>query len=168
LRSVLVNLSFNNLFVGRDQQALAAADEGLASAPDDLLLMTYKAHALMFLGRRQEARQLYLGNIGKERAAATWEYYITDDFRQLKAAGRTNPLMEAVLKAFAAHTKTAAKSCLDAGHGQGGISRGRVPAPTKRLTRLVGGSRLPLSIKKRARVNGSRGTNREGMRTWET
>jgi hypothetical protein len=49
-------------------------------------------------------------NIGKELGDAAWEFYITDDFRKLKMAGRTNPLMETVLKAFATRTKTAAKS----------------------------------------------------------
>ena len=110
LRSVLLPLSFNDLLSGKDQQALAAADEGLAGAPSNLPLMTNKAHALMFLGYTDEARRLYLTNMGKKLGEKTWEYYITEDFRRLKAAGRTNRLMREVEKAFAAHPKIAVKT----------------------------------------------------------
>jgi hypothetical protein len=110
LRLVLLSISFDSLFVGKYQQALDAADEGLGIADGNLELMTNKAHALMFLGRTDEARQLYLGNIGKELDDKTWEYFIRDDFEQLKAAGRTDPLMDEVLKAFDTRGATAARS----------------------------------------------------------
>jgi hypothetical protein len=110
LRSVLLDISFESLFVRKDQQALEAADEGLARFSRNLELMANKAHALMFLGRTDEARQLYLKNVSKEIGDKTWEHYVTDDLQQLRAAGRTNPLMEEVLKAFAVRTETAVRS----------------------------------------------------------
>jgi tetratricopeptide (TPR) repeat protein len=105
LSSVLRPLSFNDLLLGRYQQALAAADEGLAGTPNNSLLIMNKAHALMLLGRTEEARRLYLNNVEKELAD-----YIREDFRQLKAAGRINPLMAEVEKTFANHAKIAVKT----------------------------------------------------------
>jgi hypothetical protein len=110
LRSVLLDISFESLLVRKDQQALEAADEGLARFSRNLELMANKAHALMFLGRTDEARQLYRKNIGKEVGDKTWEHYVADGFSQLKAAGRTDPLMETVLKAFAEHAEIPTKS----------------------------------------------------------
>jgi len=110
LGSVLLGISFESLFLHKDQQALEAADEGLARFSSNLELMANKAHALMLLGRTDESRQLYLKNIGKAVGDKTWEHYVANGFRQLKAAGRTDPLMESVLKAFAEHAETATKS----------------------------------------------------------
>jgi hypothetical protein len=110
MRSVLLDISFESLLVRKDQQALEAADAGLARFSGNLQLMANKAHALMFLGRTDEARQLYLKNIDKEVGDKTWEHYVADGFRQLKAAGRTDPLMETVLKAFAEHFQTPTNS----------------------------------------------------------
>jgi hypothetical protein len=110
LRSVLLSISFEALFVRNNQQALEAADEGLKIVPHNLRLMANKAHALMFLARTDEARQLYLQNIGKEFGHATWEYYVTDDFKQLKTAGITSRLMDEVLEAFGARAKRATRN----------------------------------------------------------
>jgi hypothetical protein len=109
LVNALVSISFYSLFISHDRESLHAAQEGLVIAPDNLMLAMNGAHALMFMGRTEEARRRYIENIGKKVANATWEHEVADDFEQLKAAGRSTPLMDEVLKAFAAQPKTAAK-----------------------------------------------------------
>ena len=103
MTSDLISVSFTALFVGDDSTALAAAEEGLRLNPDEahsLTLQTNKAHALMFLGRTEEARPLYLANRGKPLGSSTWDRTIADDFEALRKQGRTNPLMDEVLQAF--------------------------------------------------------------------
>jgi tetratricopeptide (TPR) repeat protein len=97
----LISISDNALFVGQDQTALAAADEGLElrpEPPDDLVLEMNKAHALMFLGRSAEAHSLYLRNMGKQIGSLLWDRAIANDFTELKKSGRSDPLMDQVLQ----------------------------------------------------------------------
>jgi hypothetical protein len=66
--------------------------------PDDLILETNKAHALMFLGRSGEAHSLYLRNRGKQIGSLLWDQAIANDFTELKKSGRSDPLMDQVLQ----------------------------------------------------------------------
>jgi tetratricopeptide (TPR) repeat protein len=78
--------------------ALAVVDEAIAVAPGTIWLYGNRAHALMFLGRTDEARALYLqyrGRAGVE-GDKSWADVIGVDFADLRKAGLTNPLMDEI------------------------------------------------------------------------
>ena len=83
--------------------ALHAADQAIAGAPDEIWLYKNQAHALMFLGRLDEARVIYLKYRGQNimQSRRTWETFVLADFAELKNAGLTNALMDEVEKLFA-------------------------------------------------------------------
>jgi tetratricopeptide (TPR) repeat protein len=96
----LGTLSFSALFVRSDAEALAAAEEALQLSPGELWILTNKAHALMYLGRTDEALHIYLEHKGKPLSSKTWDEVIAADFAELKAAGRAHPLMDRVAAAI--------------------------------------------------------------------
>jgi predicted Zn-dependent protease len=63
--------------------------------PIDLEIETNRAHALMFTGRNEEAKALYLAHKGKVREPSDklWEQVIAEDFAKLGKAGLTHPMM---------------------------------------------------------------------------
>jgi tetratricopeptide (TPR) repeat protein len=83
-------------------KALAAADQAISLAPDKMWLYTNRAHALMFLGRIDEARALYLKYRGQKdvQDGKSWEAVVLEDFADLRKAGLTNPLMDEIEKQF--------------------------------------------------------------------
>ena len=85
-------------------RALEAADQAIAQAPSKIWLYTNRAHALMFLGRIDEALALYLHYRGAKRVwrGKSWETAILEDFADLRMAGLTHPLMDEIQKRFAA------------------------------------------------------------------
>jgi len=89
------------LFTREFTKALAVADRGHALLPDDLGIETNRAHALMFLGRGEEAKGLYLVYKGKPVSghnAALWERVIVEDFAEFRKAGLTHPMMADIEK----------------------------------------------------------------------
>jgi WD40 repeat protein/tetratricopeptide (TPR) repeat protein len=84
--------------------ALAASDEMIKRAPDQVWLHTNRAHALMFLDRTEEARMVYLAHRGTPKVSGdkTWEATVLDDFAALRKAGLTRPLLDEIEKTFAA------------------------------------------------------------------
>ena len=74
----------------------------IALAPDQIWLYTNRAHALMFLGRVDEAREVYLQYRGTKdvQGEKSWETVILDDFAALRKAELTNPLMDEIEKEF--------------------------------------------------------------------
>ena len=83
--------------------ALAACDAALAATPDATWMEVNRAHALMFLGRVDEARALYLANRGKKTIGdKLWENVVREDFADLRKAGLSHPLMTQVAAAFTA------------------------------------------------------------------
>jgi hypothetical protein len=75
---------------------LAVSDRAHALLPDNLSVETNRAHALMFLGRGEASRALYLANRGKLISGADgqlWERVILEDFVELRNAGLTHPMM---------------------------------------------------------------------------
>lgn len=83
--------------------ALAAADQGIALAPQVIASYINRADALMFIGRTEEARALYLKYRGQKDVleGKSWEAAVIDDFADLRKAGLTNPLMDEIGKSFA-------------------------------------------------------------------
>jgi hypothetical protein len=97
-------LAFNLVLAREFTTALEAIDQTIAVAPDQIWLYANRAHALMFLGRLDEARTLYLTYRGQtlaERSGNSWETAVLEDFAQLRKAGLTNPLMDEIGNLFA-------------------------------------------------------------------
>ena len=78
-------------------------DQTISLAPDEIWLYTNRAHALMFLGRVDEARELYLRNCGEVNVVGerSYEKVLLEDFAELRKAGLTHPLMDAIEKQLA-------------------------------------------------------------------
>jgi hypothetical protein len=75
---------------------LTVGDRAHALFPDDLAIETNRAHALMFLGRGEDSKALYLAHKGKPISGPDgqlWEYVIVEDFAELRKAGLTHPMM---------------------------------------------------------------------------
>jgi TPR repeat protein len=98
----LSSLSWHALFAQKFSEALTSAERSITLDPPNLVPQTNRAHALMFLGRTAEAKDLYLANKGKPLQGKTWELVIADDFADLRKAGITHPLMVEIEKEFAA------------------------------------------------------------------
>ena len=69
--------------------ALEAADQAIALAPDEIWFRINRAHALMFLGRVEAARALYLKYRGRKDVldGESWEAVTIGDFATLRKAG---------------------------------------------------------------------------------
>ena len=57
-----------------------------------------RVHALMFLGRAEDAKALYLAHKGGQVISGrgfptTWERAIAEDFAEFRKAGLTHPMM---------------------------------------------------------------------------
>jgi tetratricopeptide (TPR) repeat protein len=84
-------------------KALEVADQAIALAPRMTWLYTNRAHALMFLGRVDQARALYLQFRGEKKAQEdkSWVALVTEDFAEFRKAKLTHPLMDEIEKRFA-------------------------------------------------------------------
>jgi Novel STAND NTPase 1 len=94
--AALGEFSWHQLYAGKPEKALAAADRALSLVPDVLWVETRRAHALMFLDRREEALALYLAHKDKPIAAnddKSWQKAIAEDFMAFREAGLHSPLM---------------------------------------------------------------------------
>jgi len=99
----LLVVAWYAIFARDYAKALAASDRALSLNTDDLAIVTNRAHALMFLGRTDEARALYLVNKGKKVASMdnkAWEAVIADDFAEFRKAALTHPLMSEIESAL--------------------------------------------------------------------
>ena len=85
---------------GDFRKALEAAELGLQFGPKMNWIVMNKAHALMFLGRLDDARSIYKSHRGEELQQGKWEDTVLDDFKQLREAGRVHPLMAEIEKLF--------------------------------------------------------------------
>jgi len=82
------------LVVGEFTKALTIADRAHALFPDDLRIESNRAHALMFLGREEDATALYLAHKGKpDSDGKLWERVIVEDFAEFRKVGLTHPMM---------------------------------------------------------------------------
>src|SRR5262249_35033061 len=80
---------------------LTVADRARALFCDDLMIETNRVHALMFVGRGEESKALYLahkGNPLSEQDARLWERIIVEDFAEFRKAGLTHPMMADIEK----------------------------------------------------------------------
>src|SRR6266545_512089 len=97
-------VAWSALFAQDFDKALAASDRALALAPDKVWLLTNRAHALMFLGRVDDARSLYLQYRGAKnvQGGKSWETVIIEEFAELRKAGLMHRLMDEIEKRFTA------------------------------------------------------------------
>jgi tetratricopeptide (TPR) repeat protein len=97
----LGSVAWYALFARDFEAALAAARRAADLAPDLLFVRTNLAHALMFLNRSDEAKDIYLEFRGAPLNGKTWEQVVLEDFTELRKAGLANPLMDVIEKTFA-------------------------------------------------------------------
>jgi hypothetical protein len=97
-----VEVTWFALLAKQFTEALTVAERAHSIFPKNLLIESRRAHALMFTGRADEAKALYLAHIGepiRPRADNTlWERSIADDFADFREAGLTHPMMADVEK----------------------------------------------------------------------
>ena len=89
------------LFAKEFTKALTVADRSHALFPDDLSIETNRAHALMFMGRGDQAKALYVAHKGKpisEQDNRLWEGVVVEDFAEFRKAGLTHPMMADIQK----------------------------------------------------------------------
>jgi hypothetical protein len=97
----LSNVAWYALLAREFPKALTVAERAHALFPDDLGIESNRAHALMFLGRGEESRALYLAHRGQrisEPGGQLWERVVVDDFAEFRKAGLTHPMMAEVEK----------------------------------------------------------------------
>jgi tetratricopeptide (TPR) repeat protein len=84
-------------------KALEADDEIIALAPQSVELWINRARVLMFLGRTDDARAIYLRYRDKNVSAGkSWETIVRQDFAEFRKTGLGRPLMEEIEKWFSA------------------------------------------------------------------
>ena len=97
----LNSVAWYALFAREFTKALTVAERARALFPDYLMIETNRVHALMFLGRGEDARALYLAHKGKlilEPSGQLWERVTAEDFAELRKAGLTHPMMADIEK----------------------------------------------------------------------
>ena len=82
--------------------AMDAVDQAIALAPRRHGSTRARAHALMLLGRVEEARTLYLKYRGEKNVMTgkSWETIVLEGFVALRKAGLTSPLMDEIERQF--------------------------------------------------------------------
>ncbi len=101
--TALGTLSWAALLAKQPGRALAAAERALSIRPGALWIEMNRAHALLLLGRTEEAIAVYKENKGKRLPNnSKWEKAILKDFAGFRGLGLAGPGMERVEHAFAA------------------------------------------------------------------
>lgn len=103
LAVALNSLAWYAIFAKKFGVALESSAESIEKNSDvtkKLTSLTNRAHALMFLGRREEAMSIYLAERQKMMDGKTWEQVILEDFVAFRKVGLEHPLMQEVGKAF--------------------------------------------------------------------
>ena len=88
------------IYRGRFATALELAQELIAVAPERHQLHAICAHAMMFLGREDDAQALYLRYRGQKIGSESWEAAVLANFNKLRQTGRSQPLMDKVERLF--------------------------------------------------------------------
>jgi hypothetical protein len=89
-----LGLSWSQLHTRDFAGALVSAEAGLKLDQHYLPIETNRAHALLFLGRTEEARKLYLSHVGMkitEMNDKLWQDVVIADFDELEKDGMPNP-----------------------------------------------------------------------------
>jgi tetratricopeptide (TPR) repeat protein len=94
------SLAYRFVLAHDSARALEAADQAITVAPNVTWLYANRAHALMFLGRPDEARAIYLHYRETKQDEKSWETAILEDFSELRNAKLTHPLMDEIEQQF--------------------------------------------------------------------
>jgi hypothetical protein len=87
------------LFAKEPQKALTASEQAMALAPDKVWLGTNRAHALLFLGRTEEAMAAYTRHKGEYVGSqGKWENAVRADFADFRKHGLDDPRLAQVEK----------------------------------------------------------------------
>lgn len=97
----LSDLSWAAVFARKFEEANSAAKRARELEPGLLTAEINRAHAVMFLGRTDEAKTVYLAHPGAKLGKRDWNSVVLDDFKKLRAANLTHPLMDEIETAFA-------------------------------------------------------------------
>jgi TPR repeat protein len=96
----LIMVTWYALLAREFTKALTVADRAHSLLPDNTNILTIesiRAHALLFLGYREESTALYLAHKGKpipgRQDGKLWERAIAEDFAYFRKAGLTRPMM---------------------------------------------------------------------------
>ena len=82
-------------------KAVEAADFAISLSPETIWIQMNRAHALMFLGKVNEAREIYLRFRGEKiQGNRLWEDDVKNDFTDLRKHELTHPLMDDIEKTF--------------------------------------------------------------------
>jgi len=104
------------LFAREPSKALAAWERAHAFVPElNASHEINRAHALLFLNHQREAKAVYLENKGKPNGTAL-KQTIEDDFRALRRAGLTHPMMHEVEVALGVAPTQASRSAAATAH----------------------------------------------------
>jgi tetratricopeptide (TPR) repeat protein len=97
LAEALGAVSYELLFVHRSTDALAAAKEALSLDPSAVWVETNRAHALLFLGRFDEARAVYLEHQDQPLSdARNFAQMVKADFVEFRKFGIDTPEMKRI------------------------------------------------------------------------
>ena len=92
-------LEYYELLIGNFEGALKSASKGIALNASETWILTNKAHALLFLGRTDEARTIYqtIRSI-KLNDKQTFSQAVLDDFKLFREKGFGIPAMDQIEK----------------------------------------------------------------------
>jgi tetratricopeptide (TPR) repeat protein len=92
-RNLEAGLSWNQLLIKDFVGALSTCERASNEKAGDIGLQTNHAHALLFLGRTEEARQIYGKYVGQKIPGTnkSWEQVILEDFDDLEKNGLKSP-----------------------------------------------------------------------------
>jgi tetratricopeptide (TPR) repeat protein len=96
LAATLGSLSWTLILDRQPQEALDRAQEALALDPSALWVEASQAHALLFLGRFDEAKAIYLADKDKKLGKGTFADAVKDDFAQFRKYGIDTPDMKRI------------------------------------------------------------------------
>jgi tetratricopeptide (TPR) repeat protein len=100
--AVLVDLARSFILCRDFTRALETSDFAIAHTSEASSSYVNRAAALMFLGRTDEAREVYLKHRAeKMRNGQSWESAVVADFALFRGAGLADPLMDEIEKRFA-------------------------------------------------------------------
>lgn len=95
--TIIGGLSYRMVFARQYSEALELADYTIALVPTWKWTYPNRAHALMLLGRRQEAEAVYLLYKGTDIGPSqSWNATVLGDFRKMRQEGISDPLMDEV------------------------------------------------------------------------
>jgi TPR repeat protein len=106
--TALTDLGWRALFARDYAKSLAFCDRSLLLRPGELVAEGNRAHALMFLDHRDEARAIYITHKGQSIPnldKKIWEAAIAEDFEEFRKAGLTHPMMTEIEKALGISTR---------------------------------------------------------------